>query len=155
MKLSDLRLFGDRCIARFTSEGFDSSFGTVVAVGPDSLVEVGDEIMFSAYYMAFGADDENGYAKHAVLDQAQVVATVGAKPAVDLPELEPLPPPTDAEQEMFQGAADRAMAEQREKLGLLPEPSLPPVCQNYSTLTGFWGICGTCGHPQIAHRSGN
>lgn len=89
-------------------------------MGPDSLVEVGDEIMFSVYQMDLWVDEEDGpRSKHAVLDQAQVVATVGAKPPVDLPELEPIPPPTEAEQERFRAAADKAMAEQREKLGLI------------------------------------
>lgn len=120
MKLSDLRLFGDRCIVRFTSEGFGCHLGVVVAVGPDSLVEVGDEILFSLYHMDFWVDEEDSpRSKHAVLDQVQVVATVGGKPAVDLPELQPLPPPTEAEQERFKAAAEKAMAEQRSKLGLI------------------------------------
>jgi len=130
MKIEDLRLFGDRCIVRITSDGFDSKTGVVVKVGPDSLVEVGDEIMFVAYYTDFWVEEENGPgSKHAVLDQVQVVATIGAKPAVELPELEPLPPPTDAEQEMFRGAADRAMAAQREKLGL-PEETAAQVLRS-------------------------
>lgn len=120
MKLEDLRLFGDRCIVRITSDGFDSKTGVVVKVGPDSPLEPGDEILFSAYYMDFWVEEENGpRSKHAVLDQIQVVATVGAKPAVELPELEPLPPPTDAERERFNDAAEKAMADQRAKLGLI------------------------------------
>lgn len=119
MKLTDLRLFGDRCIVRFTSEGFVCHLGVVVAVGPDSLVEVGDEIMFSLYHMDFWVDEIGSRSKHAVLDQAQVVATVGAKPAVDLPELEAISSPTEAEMEQFRAASDKAMAEQREKLGLI------------------------------------
>lgn len=122
MKLEDLRLFGDRCIVQFINDGFDWKTGTVVAVGPDSLVEVGDEIMFAAYYTDFWVEEENGPgSKHAVLDQVQVVATIGAKPAVELPELEPLPPPTDAERERFNDAAEKAMADQRAKLGLPEE----------------------------------
>ena len=117
MKLSDLRLFGDRCLVRFTFKAFGYHRGEVLAVGPDSPLEVGDTVLFALFETEVVLD---GISEEiAIMRQEHAIATVGSKPVSDLPEIEPLPPPTDAEQEAFQGAADKAMAAQREKLGLV------------------------------------
>lgn len=149
MKLEDLRLFGDRCVVvtsdRVAGYGMSAEFvsAEVILVGPDSPLEIGDVVLISGSGYTGGIvldgvpmrDGREGRMSVHIVEQRSVMATVGAKPEVELPELEPLPPPTDAEQEMFRGAADRAMAAQREKLGLPSQPLVELTERQYLAMT--------------------